>query len=74
MNCIYTLNKTAAYVWDLIDGKRTIAQIKDKILSGGYDTTKEKTDNLMKTFIKELKEIKAVIKDKGKKIKDKKGR
>ena len=69
INCIYTLNKPASIVWDMIDGKTTVAKIKDNILNNGFDTTEEDMNEWLKTFLKELKEIKAVIKDKGKKIK-----
>ncbi|MBU1367472.1 MAG: PqqD family protein [Candidatus Omnitrophica bacterium] len=42
INCIYTLNKPASIVWDMIDGKTTIADIKDKVLNNGFDLTKGK--------------------------------
>ncbi len=60
INCIYTLNKTASSVWELINGKRTLLQIKKKVLEK-FDTTPEEADKEMQKFLKELKEIKAVI-------------
>ncbi len=59
INCIYTLNKTASRVWELLDGKRTLTKIKDKIL-GEFDTTAEEIDKELEKLLKDLKEIKAV--------------
>lgn len=60
MNCIYTFNKVASDVWDLIDGKRTLKQIKETILKK-FDTTPKELDREMSKLLKDLKEIKAVI-------------
>ncbi len=59
INCIYTLNKVASRVWELIDGKRTLTEIKDKLLKE-FDTAPEEVDKEMEKFLKDLKEIKAV--------------
>ncbi|MBU0878033.1 MAG: PqqD family protein [Candidatus Omnitrophica bacterium] len=42
INCIYTLNKPASIVWDMIDGKTTVGEIKDKVLNNGFDLIKDK--------------------------------
>lgn len=59
INCIYSLNKVASKVWEVIDGKRTVAQIKAKLLKE-FDATPEEMNKELRTFVKELKEIKAV--------------
>jgi hypothetical protein len=59
MNCIYTLNKPAARVWELIDGKRDLSKIKKDILSE-FDVSAGELDRLMAALLKDLKEIKAV--------------
>jgi methyltransferase-like protein len=59
MNCIYTFNKIASYVWDLIDGKRTLKDIKEIVLKK-FDTTPKEVDKEMSKFLKELKQIKAI--------------
>lgn len=59
INCIYTLNKTASRVWELLDGKRTLTKIKDKLLSE-FDALPEEIDKEMEKLLKDLKEIKAV--------------
>ncbi len=60
INCIYTLNKIAAQIWELIDGKKTLGEIK-KIILREFDTTPEEVDKEMDKFLKDLKEIKAVV-------------
>ncbi|MFH1190777.1 MAG: PqqD family protein, partial [Candidatus Omnitrophota bacterium] len=43
INCIYTLNKAASRVWELLDGKRMLAELKDKLLKE-FDGTPEEVD------------------------------
>ncbi len=59
INCIYTLNKVAARIWELIDGKRSLEKIKKTLLQE-FDTTEKKLDKELTKFLKDLKEIKAV--------------
>lgn len=59
INCIYTLNKVASRVWELLDGKRTLTELKDKLLKE-FDTTPEEVDKEIQKLLKELKEIRAV--------------
>ncbi|MBN1869434.1 MAG: PqqD family protein [Candidatus Omnitrophica bacterium] len=59
ISCIFSLNKVASRVWEVIDGKRTVAQIKTKLLKE-FDATPEEMNKELQTFVKELKEIKAV--------------
>ncbi len=59
INCIYTLNKVASRVWELLDGKRTLTELKNKLLKE-FDTTPEEVDKEIEKLLKDLKEIKAV--------------
>jgi len=59
-NCIYTLNKVASEAWEMINGKRTLGEIKKLILKK-FDTTEEEVDKEMEKLLKDLKEIKAII-------------
>jgi hypothetical protein len=59
LNCIYTLNKPAARVWELIDGKRSLGRIKKDVLSE-FDVNAGELDKLMAALLKDLKEMKAV--------------
>lgn len=60
LNCIYTLNETATAVWELINDKRTIAQIKEEMLKT-YDVSEEKVTKQLDGLIKDLKSIKAIL-------------
>jgi len=59
INCIYTLNKVASAVWEIIDGKRTLGEIKKEILAK-FDSTPEEVDKEIEKFLKDLREIKAI--------------
>lgn len=59
INCIYTLNKVASRVWEMIDGKKSYAKIKKEIL-GEFDATSKEVDKEMALLFKDLKEIKAI--------------
>lgn len=60
MNCIYTLNPAASKVWELIDGKKSLNDIKD-VISGKFDSSDVEIDKEMSRLIKDLKDIKALI-------------
>jgi tRNA uridine 5-carbamoylmethylation protein Kti12 len=59
INCIYTLNKSAAFIWDAIDGRKTAGDIK-KIVSEKFEATPKEIDKEMIGLLKDLREIKAV--------------
>jgi hypothetical protein len=59
INCIYTLNKVAARVWELIDVKSTLAKIKGSLLKE-FDATPAEVDKEMLKLLKDLKKIKAI--------------
>jgi len=60
INCIYTLNKIASRVWEMIDGKKTLLEIKNKVLKE-FDTTPQEVNKEMQKLLKDLKEIKAIV-------------
>ncbi len=60
INCIYTLDKTASFVWKLIDGKKPYSAIKREVLEE-FDASGKEVDEQMELLLKDLKEIKAVI-------------
>jgi len=57
---IYTLNSSARQVWDLIDGKRTVVQIKERLLEK-FDSSPEELDKKITDLLQELKQIKAIV-------------
>ncbi len=59
LESIYTLNEVGARTWELIDGQRTSAQVKDVIVSEfEVDDSQAKID--VEDFIQGLMEIKAI--------------
>ncbi len=60
INCIYTLNKVGSRLWELIDGKSTLGEIKKQVLKE-FDTTPTEAYKEIAKFLKDLKEIKAVV-------------
>lgn len=59
IDCIYSLNKVASRVWEMIDGKSTIGEIKKKVLEE-FESTPQEVEEKMENFLKDLLEIKAV--------------
>jgi len=59
-NFIYTLNPSASKIWDLIDGKKSLKDIKEIIVKK-FDTTTKQVDKEMTKLLKDLKEIKAIV-------------
>lgn len=59
INCIYTLNKVASRVWEIIDGKKSLGKIKKNILEE-FETTPKELDKELNKLLKDLKEIKAI--------------
>ncbi len=60
INCIYTLNKAASIVWGMIDGKKTVKEIKKAVLRK-FDINPEKATEKLQELLKDLKKIKAVL-------------
>ena len=59
INEMYTLNETAASMWGLIDGKRTLSDIADE-MTKSYEVSKDEIEKDLLEFIKDMKDIKAV--------------
>lgn len=70
INCIYTLNGSASRIWELINGKRTLKEIKDRVVEE-FDTKSKDMDLELTKLLQELGEIKAIVSssDKSSKIK-----
>lgn len=60
IDCIYTLNKVASRVWEMLDGKKTVGQIKKQVL-GEFDTTPGEVDKEMRRLLKDLREIEVIV-------------
>jgi hypothetical protein len=60
INCIYMLNPSAAWVWDMIDNKTTLSGIKKKAFDK-FPTGRDVIARKMDTLVEELKQINAVV-------------
>ena len=59
IDCIYTLNKAAAWVWDKIDGQKTVGSIKRKAFAE-FKTKPALIERKLGKLISELEQIKAI--------------
>ena len=59
LHSIYSLNETAYFIWQKINGKLTLAEVREAIESE-YEIDKSSLESDMKEFIERLKEIGAI--------------
>jgi hypothetical protein len=62
LESIYTLNETAARIWELLDGTAKGTEIRDKITEE-FDVTPEEAEKDLVHHLKELASIKAIIEE-----------
>lgn len=60
LESIYTLNETAARIWELIDGKIEVREIKERIVEG-FEVTPEEAEKDLIEHLQQLEEIEAII-------------
>jgi methyltransferase-like protein len=54
MNSVFTLNETGAFIWEQIDGKRSVEEII-RVLSTNYDIDRGTAEIDVFTFIENMK-------------------
>jgi hypothetical protein len=54
MNSVFTLNETGAFIWEQIDGKRTLKDIID-LLTAEYETDNDTAEKDVFEFINSMK-------------------
>lgn len=59
LESIYTLNEVAARIWELVDGRMKVREIKDKIV-GEFEVTSEEAERDVTNFFKQLKAVGAI--------------
>ena len=59
MESIYTLDEVGAFIWELIDGQRTVGDIKMAMLDE-YDVTPETAEADLVDFLEQLQSIGAI--------------
>ena len=60
LDSIYTLNDTAAYVWDLIDGQTNVRGIKEKLILE-FEVTSEDAERDLMEHLQQLTTLKAIV-------------
>jgi len=61
LQSIYTLNETAGRIWELMDGQRTLGEIRDTIVKE-YDVTTDEAEADLAELVAYLEQIQAVEK------------
>ena len=60
LESIYTLNETAARIWELIDGKMKVREIREKILQE-FEVTPNEAERDLIEHLQQLEGIRAII-------------
>ena len=60
LESISTLNEVAARIWELIDGKKKVREIKDKIIEE-FEVTPEQAEKDLIEYLQQLEGIEAII-------------
>ena len=60
LESIYTLNETGALIWELIDGKIQVNEIKEKIIEE-FEVEPEEAEKDLLEHLQQLEGIKAII-------------
>jgi len=59
LESIYTLNETAAHIWEWIDGKTDVKGIREKIVDH-FDVPSEEAEKDLLDHLEQLESIKAI--------------
>jgi len=59
MSCIYNLNEVGAFIWEQLDGKKTLNDILNRITEE-FDITVQDAQIDLSDYISDLKEIHAI--------------
>jgi methyltransferase-like protein len=62
MESIYNLNEVGAYVWECLDGRRTLPDIVDMVVEA-FEVSPEEAQSDVLDFVGQLKEIEAIFPD-----------
>ena len=59
LESIYTLNETAARIWELLDGARTLGEVRDAMVAE-YDVTASQAESDLLEVVAQLVEAEAI--------------
>jgi hypothetical protein len=57
--CIYTLNGVGAFIWELIDGERSLVDIQDEMVEE-FEVSSEEAERDLRDFVYDLHELGAI--------------
>ena len=60
MGCIYNLNEVGAFVWQNLDGRKSLQDIRQRLMDEYEVSAKEAEDDLCE-YVAQLKEIDAIM-------------
>jgi methyltransferase-like protein len=60
MDCLYNLNEVGAYIWQQLDGQKSLADVKKMVVSE-FDVPDSTAEKDLREFIADLKDIAAII-------------
>jgi hypothetical protein len=60
LESIYTLNEVGARIWELMDGKMTMREIKEKIVEE-FEVTAQEAEKDIAEYLQQLEKIKAAV-------------
>ena len=60
LESIYTLNETAARIWEMIDGKTKVREIKERIVEE-FEVIPEEAEKDLIENLQQLEKIKAIL-------------
>jgi transcription antitermination factor NusG len=59
VNSIYSLNETAGFIWGLLNGKRSVEEVRNEIVRE-YDVSDDEAREDVEAFLQQLIEIGAI--------------
>ena len=59
LESVYTLNETASFVWERLDGQRTLAEIKQELLTR-FEVGEEEAEQDLLELVAQLESVGAV--------------
>ena len=60
MGSIYNLNEVAAFIWEQLDGEKTLLDIKNMVLDE-FQVSPEKAEADLCDFVSQLREVNAIV-------------
>jgi len=60
MGCIYNLNEVGAFVWEQLDGEKTLKEISD-LITENFEVSAQEVKTDLYEYVDQLKEIDAIL-------------